>query len=238
MPEIAEPLPPLQRGRLVARPNRFLARVELGDAAVEAHVPDPGRLEELLLPGAAVYVAAAGAPGRRTAYDLRLVEGPAGLVSVDSRVPNRLVARALAAGAWPAFAAYSSVKAEPRSGHGRFDFLVRGAGLPDCFIEVKGCTLVKEGTALFPDAPTARGARHLRDLAALALSGSRAAALFIVQRADARCFRPHARLDPEFAAACWEASTAGVELRAFRCSVTRAAITLVEEIPVVLGRAQ
>lgn len=234
MQEIAEPLPPLRRGRLIARPNRFLAQVELDGAAVAAHVADPGRLEDLLVPGAAVYVAPAAAPGRRTAYDLRLVEGPGVLVSVDSRVPNRLVARALAAQAWPEFAAYSAVRAEPRFGRGRFDFLLRGPGLPDCFIEVKGCTLVREGTALFPDAPTVRGARHLEDLAKLTASGHRAAVIFIVQRADAQRFRPHRELDPTFTAALRAAAAAGVVLLARRTEVTRRRIALTEPLPVLL----
>ncbi|MDK2784958.1 MAG: sugar fermentation stimulation protein [Bacillota bacterium] len=232
--EIAELLPPLIKGRFIARPNRFLALVELAGQEERAHVADPGRLKELLVPGAGVYVAPAERPGRRTAYDLRLVEGPAGLVAVDSRVPNRLVGRALAAGIWPEFAGYACLKEEPHAGGGRFDFLLTGGRRPDCYIEVKGCTLVADGTALFPDAPTARGARHVRELAALAQSGRRAAVVFVIQRADATAFRPHAALDPLFTAELREAAAKGVEVRAFRCRVSTAAIALDREVPICL----
>lgn len=230
--EIAELLPPLIKGRFIARPNRFLALVELSEGEIGAHVADPGRLKELLVPGAGVYVAPVNRPGRRTAYDLRLVEGPAGLVAVDSRVPNRLVRLALSAGLWPEFAGYAGLKEEPRAGGGRFDFLLTDGRKPECYIEVKGCTLVADGTALFPDAPTARGARHMRELAALAQSGRRAAVLFIIQRSDAVSFCPHAALDPVFAQELREAAAKGVKIRAFRCRVSSAAITLDREVPV------
>ncbi|MDK2883058.1 MAG: sugar fermentation stimulation protein [Bacillota bacterium] len=231
---IAELLPPLIKGRFIARPNRFLALVELNGEEVAAHVADPGRLKELLVPGAGVYVTPANRPGRRTAYDLRLVEGPAGLVAVDSRVPNRLVRRALTAGLWPEFAGYAGLKEEPSAAGGRFDFLLTGGRKPECYIEVKGCTLVTGGTALFPDAPTARGARHVRELAALVQSGLRAAVIFIIPRSDAVSFRPHALLDPVFARELREAALKGVEVRAFRCRVSTAAIYLDREVPVHL----
>lgn len=234
MDNIAVSLPPLKKGRLIDRPNRFLACVDLAGTEVRAHVADPGRLKDLLVPGAVVYVSPAARSGRSTAFDLRLVEGPQGLVSVDSRVPNRLVAQALAARAWPQFAAYGSVKAEPRTAGGRFDFLLQGAGQPDCYIEVKGCTLVEEGIALFPDAPTERGARHVRELMELVRSGRRAAVIFIIQRADATGFRPHEPLDPAFAAALRAAAAAGVEVYAFRCAVSLATVAILGPVPVSL----
>jgi sugar fermentation stimulation protein A len=231
---VTYPLPPLERGRLVERPNRFLALVELAGKEVRAHVADPGRLKELLFPGAPVYLALATRPGRSTGYDLRLVEGPQGLVSVDSRVPNHLTARALANGVWPEFAAYNNIKAEPRIQGGRFDFLLTASGLPDCYIEVKGCTLVKEGTALFPDAPTVRGARHVRELAELKAQGNRAAIIFIIQRADAERFAPHTSMDPAFSTALAAAAGAGVEVHAYRSHVSLEEITLAGRVAVLL----
>lgn len=230
MTSIGITLPPLKRGRLIARPNRFLAQVDVEGKELLAHVADPGRLKELLFPGAKVYVSAAANPNRKTAFDLKLVDGPEGLVSVDSGVPNRLAKLALESGFWPLFTGYDSVKAEPRYKHSRFDFLLQGKNKPDCYIEVKGCTLVEDGVALFPDAPTSRGTRQLRELTELVSQGARAAVIFIIQRQDAVLFRPHTKMDPDFSYALYEAQAAGVEVFAYRCVVTKTAILL--DIPV------
>lgn len=219
-------LPPLKKGCLIARPNRFLAQIDLKGKEILAHVADPGRLKELLFPGAEVYVAAAANPNRKTAFDLKLVKGQEVLVSVDSGVPNRLAKLALHAGAWPTFKGYDSIKAEPRYNRSRFDFLLQGQDKPDCYIEVKGCTLVEDGVALFPDAPTLRGARQVGELTELMGQGARAAVIFIIQRQDAVLFRPHTQMDSAFSQALYQAQAAGVEVLAYRCSVTETEIGL------------
>lgn len=232
MDKIRVALPPVEKGRLIVRPNRFLAQVEVNGQEVSAHVADPGRLKELLYPGAEVYVSAADSQNRKTAYDLRLASSPTGLVSMDSRVPNMLAAKALSASAWPKFAFYEQVKSEPRYKNSRFDFLLRGKNSPDCFIEVKGCTLVENKEALFPDAPTVRGTRQLGQLAELAEAGFRVAVIFIIQRQDAIYFRAHPDLDPSFSAALQRVYGAGATVLAFRCSVTTTEIALDSQVPV------
>lgn len=228
------PLPPLLPGRLLCRPNRFLAVVDVAGKETEAFVADPGRLAELLYPGAEVYLAPSAKEGRRTRFDLRLARAGEELVSVDSRVPNQLSGKLLRSQHLPPFAAYTSVQAEPKAGGGRFDFLLAGNGQPPCYLEVKSCTLVREGLALFPDAPTARGARHARELGDLVARGYRAAVMFMVQRRDALAFSPNDPLDPAFGLALRQAASAGVEIYAYTCHVTLERIALAGEIPVYL----
>jgi sugar fermentation stimulation protein A len=218
----------------VARPNRFLviAQLESGQE-VRAHCPDPGRLRELLCPGAQLYVSQASAAsrlrGRRTEYDLRFVVHPTvgTLVSLDSRLPNLFVAHALHYGLLDMFGHVQVVQAEvvgPESGHGirsRFDFLLTDAVGNRTWLEVKSVTLVEDRVALFPDAPTVRGTRHLCELVAIAQAGhARAAVLFVVQRPDADCLKPCRLRDPEFAAALVQAANSGVNIRALTCRLT------------------
>lgn len=237
---------PLIRAALISRPNRFLAVArldggfdqgaadEMGFHVVEAHIADPGRLEELLVPNARVYLSRAragkGRVARKTVYDLVLVERDGVLVSVDSRVPNELVYRASVYGSsrldFRLSAASAAALAEPP-----------GAGpLPDCFVEVKSATLVQGGMALFPDAPTSRGARHMRELAMAISQGFRAMVIFVVQRVDAVSFAPNVGMDPAFARALRDGVTAGVEIIAVRCDIARSgAIVLDQRIPVIVG---
>lgn len=224
--------PDLVRGAFVSRDNRFRATVAVQGREQWAHVPNSGRLQELFTPGRTVWLAPAAAAHRKTSYDLKLVEYASVLVSVDARLPNPLFAEALAAGRLPAFSAREARREVPYE-HSRLDFcLVHEDGLQ--WVETKSVTLVDEGVALFPDAPTARGRRHLQTLTAARASGERAAVVFVVQRPDARCFRPHARADPAFAAALRRASATGVDVRAYSCHVSRQEIRLKGEIAVDL----
>lgn len=228
---------PLARARFVDRPNRFLVRALLEDGGrTEAHLPDPGRLEELLVPERRIWLRPAAAPHRRTAWTAALVESPdgGGLVSLDTTLPNRLVGAALSAGALPELAGLRLDRAEVPVGASRFDFrlLPGGGGLP-LLLEVKSVTLLEDGVGLFPDAVTARGARHLRELAELARSGeARAAVLFVVQRADARRIAAARAIDPGFAAALEEAKAAGVRTLGRRCRVTLERVSLGGRVPV------
>ncbi len=202
---------PWREAVFLERPNRFLAAVELDGERAEAHVPDPGRLSELLLPGARVRLRASPRPGRRTAWDLIGVECPEGWVNIDSRLPNLLFAEALREGRLKEFAGLTRIVPERRYGGSVLDFLLEGEG-PPCLVEVKGCTLAVNGVALFPDAPTARGARHLEELARAAEDGYRACAVFVVKHPGARTFSANAETDPAFASALRRAAERGVEV--------------------------
>jgi sugar fermentation stimulation protein A len=248
---------PLVRATFLERPNRFVlvCRLEAGDV-VRAHLPDPGRLRELLMPGAPVWLRpapAAGSPpspaappsarpgfatrrrataARTTAWTAVLTACPAGgLVSIDTGVPNRLTGEALRRGALAEFAGWELERAEWPLGRSRLDFLLRRGG-ERLGLEVKSVTLVEEGVALFPDAVTARGARHLRELAELAARPAHAAAvLFLAQRADARRIHAAAHIDPVFAAALAEARQAGVRVLGRSCEVTLERVVLGPPIP-------
>ncbi len=229
---------PLLPARFVRRDNRFRAQVERDGRLMATHVANSGRLGELLTPGAAVWVAPfQDQAARKTACHLALVEYAGVLVSVDARLPNRLVAEALAAQRLPALAGYASMRPEVTVGASRLDFLLDGGrdpARPRCWLEVKSVTLVEDGAALFPDAPTVRGVKHLEELAALRQSGERVAVGFVIQRSDAARFSPHPTADPAFAAALRRVQSQGVEVYAWRCAVDHNAIELTDPVPVVL----
>ncbi len=204
-------------GRFISRPNRFAVWAEVDGRRELAHLPNPGRLREILTPGRRILLRKAPEGKRRTRWTAIGADLGGMLVSLDATLPNRFVPEALASGALPPFAGWRIASVEPRLGGGRSDFLlVRGA--ERLFLEVKSVTLVEEGVALFPDAPTVRGRRHLRELAGAVDDGDRAAVLFVVQRPDARRFGPNAATDPAFAATFWEVLRKGVEAYALVCS--------------------
>ncbi len=226
--------PPLVPGTLVRRLNRFAVEVGVGGEVVQAHLPNSGRLRELLVPGYRVWLAPRSGP-RRTPYDLELVELPDGvLVSADARLPNRLCLEAWAEGRLPEFGGFSRAVPEPRLDGGRLDFRLEGAE-GAAYVEVKSITLVEDGCGLFPDAPTQRGRRHLELLTAAARRGFGAFGVFIIQRPDARAFAPNDAVDPAFGRKLREAARAGVQVRAYRCRVSLAEIRLEEPVPVRLG---
>jgi sugar fermentation stimulation protein A len=236
---------PLVEARFLERPNRFVvhARLRSGRTAV-AHLADPGRLLELLVPGRRLWLRPAADPLRKTQWSAVLVESPdsSGLVSIDTTLPNRLIARALAEDALTELRGWRLERREHTIGHSRFDFLLQrrrgGRGPRRMALEVKSVTLVKGRVGLFPDAVTARGARHVRELTALRQSGGWAAGvLFVLQRADAECILPEAAIDPAFARAVIEARRAGVRLLGRRCLVDLEGLTLGPAVPVVLSRA-
>ena len=231
------PLPEtLCEGRFIARPNRFLLLCALpGDQEpVEVHLPDPGRLKELLVPGRRVWVRPAGSPARRTSWSAVLVETPdgSGLISVDTTLPNRLIRHALEARALEELADWRLVRPEFPLGGSRIDFLLEHEDRR-LALEVKSVTLVEDHVALFPDAVTARGARHVRELADVAQRPEwDAAVLFVVQRSDAVRVEAARSIDPTFADALTEARTAGVEVLARRCRVTLDRLELGDPLPV------
>ena len=226
--------PHLQEGTFITRLNRFAALVEVEGREEMVHVANSGRLRELFEPGRRMLLAPAPGEHRKTRYDLVLVDLGHTFVSADARLPNGLVAESLQAGQLAPFADFPVVRREVTCGESRLDLMLEGpAG--KCYLETKSVTLVEDGgLALFPDAPTTRGVKHLHTLARLSAEGYRAGVVFVVQRSDAQSLSPHDTSDPEFGAALRNALAAGVEVRAYRCSVTPEEIRLADPIPVVL----
>lgn len=211
---------PLKQGLFIERLHRFAAMCLVNGAEVLVHVPATGRMRELLLEGVEVGLLPAAGEGRKTAWTLTLVRHGGFWVHVDSSGPTRVIPALVRHGLLPDLAGYLTLSAEPRIPHadedgapqGRFDFLLTHPERPPLWVEAKSVTLVREGVALFPDAPTPRGARHLRELARLRRLGQGAAALFVVQREDAVEVRPNCATDPDFCLALREAEEAGVLL--------------------------
>ncbi len=232
----------LYQGIFLERPNRFVAKVAVGGQEETVHVANPGRMTELLMPGAPVWLAekaGKAAKPRKTRFQLALVDyRGVGLVSVDSNLPNRLVYSLLLARAIPEFAEYDLVAKEVKFGQSRFDFrLERSAvrsqtGRAPCFLEVKSVNLVVGREARFPDAPTLRGARHLAELARARREGYRAAVLFVIQRDDPVSFAPQVETDPGFGEAFRSALEAGVEAYAYTCCLDAGGISLGHPLPV------
>ena len=227
--------PPLVEGRFIKRLNRFAALVDVEKREYLVHVPNSGRMGELLVPGYRVLLNPAP-PGsaRKTAYDLALIDTGDALSSADARLPNKLVAEAIAQRRLPQFADYPNVRPESTFGESRLDFLLEGPDGACCYVETKSVTLVEDGVGLFPDAPTPRGVKHLHSLMAAMDEGHRAGVVFVVQRADAEAFAPHDQADPLLGETLRTAAARGVEVWAYRCQVDEQSITLADEIPVLL----
>lgn len=224
----------LLEARFLQRPNRFLVIADLDGKAVKVFTPNPGRMAELLRPGKRLFVAPQlASPTRSTGYDLVLVRHNGHYIGVDSRAPSEIVAEALKECVLPGFRRWTSLEREVRFNSSRLDFRLRW-GKEVCYLEVKSVNLVQSGHALFPDAPTERGARHLRELREAVHCGFRAAVLFVIQRSDATSFSPHEERDPDFARELRAASQAGVRIVACRCSVTRKEIRISASVPVIL----
>lgn len=225
---------PLAHGQLVARYKRFFADVVLDDGtAITAHCPNPGAMLGLNTPGLGAWVSRSDDPKRKLAHTLELVEADGGLVGINTMLPNRLVAEALAADAIPELTGYDVHRREVKYGEAsRVDFLLTHPDRPACWLEVKNCHLRREGTlAEFPDCVAARSARHLKDLAREVGRGDRAVQLFVVQRTDCDAFAACAELDPVYARGLDEAAAAGVEVLVYRCAIDPGAVTITDRIP-------
>jgi sugar fermentation stimulation protein A len=220
----------VHEGQFLARPNRFVVTVELDGAAVAAHVADRGRLHETLIPTARVWLVERPGAHRATRYQAAVALVGERRTSIDTLLPNRLVVAALRAGALPAFAGYERIRAEARVGDDRFDVALDGAA-GTCLLEVKSAALILDGTAWFPDAPTARGARHLRHLAGHRRAGLRTAVLFVAQGRAARIVINHA-IDPAFVQALDDAARAGVTVLGYDGRLDRDGLSLGAPVPV------
>lgn len=203
-------------GTFLSRPNRFIAHVRIGEREEICHVKNTGRCRELLVPGARVWCKFDPSEKRKTHYDLICVEKGSRMVNMDAQAPNRAAGEWLASGG---LGQLTALRAEDRYGDSRFDFSFCKDG-KQCYLEVKGVTLEQDGVVSFPDAPTERGAKHLRGLIRAKEAGLGAYVLFVIQMEDVRWFRPHEETDPAFAKALREAQAAGVEVLAMDCRVT------------------
>ena len=203
-------------GVFVNRPNRFVAYVEIDGVVQVVHVKNTGRCRELLPVGAKVWCLESDNPNRKTKYDLITVQKGERLINMDSQAPNAAVGEWLRSGG---LGLVENIKAEANEGDSRFDFSFTKDGRK-CFLEVKGVTLENDGVCAFPDAPTERGAKHLRGLARLAKEGYGAYVLFVIQMADVKYMHPNDQTDPAFGAALREAAECGVKILAVDCAVT------------------
>lgn len=221
--------------RFLSRPNRFVALVDREGCPERVHVKNTGRCAELLVPGARVWLSRAENPARRTPYDLIAVEKqrPAGplLINMDSAAPNAVAGEWLRSGG---LGRLDEVRAEYRLGDSRFDFFAR-RGEEKLLIEVKGCTLEEGGLARFPDAPTLRGLKHVRELTRLAGQGWKCFVLIVIQMKEIRLFAPNWATHPEFGLALAEARRAGVEILATDCIVTADSLRIDRPVPVDLS---
>ena len=217
-------------GVFLARPNRFVAHVEIDGTEEICHVKNTGRCRELLVPGCTVWCQRSSNPNRKTKFDLIAVRKGPRLINMDSQAPNAAAKEWLRAGG---LGEIEDLRAETVHGDSRFDFSFTKDG-KQCFLEVKGCTLENDGVCAFPDAPTERGTKHLRGLTELAKSGYGAYVLFVIQMTDVKYIHPNDATDPAFGSALREAAAAGVHVLAVDCEITPDSMNIQDFVPVEL----
>ncbi len=222
------------KGRFLDRPNRFVAHVDIGGETLPCHVKNTGRCRELLLPGVPVYLQESDNPSRKTRYDLICVEKGDMLINMDSQIPNHVVAEWLQKG--PLFTKDARIQMEKSYGNSRFDLYVETIKTPrrKAYLEVKGVTLEIDRQARFPDAPTQRGVKHVRELMQCVQDGYEAYLIFVIQMSGIKGFAPNWATHPEFGQALQEAQQAGVQIQAYGCQVRPDEITLDTPIPINL----
>ena len=217
-------------GRFLNRPNRFIAHIEIGGKEEICHVKNTGRCRELLPAGAKVWCEESTNPARKTRFDLIAVEKGDRLINMDSQAPNAAAKEWLEQGG---LGNIENLRPESRHGDSRFDFSFTKDG-KTCFLEVKGVTLETDSVCAFPDAPTTRGAKHLRELTQLAKNGYGAYVLFVIQMSNVAYLHPNDATDPAFANALREAAKAGVEILAMDCKVTPDSMVICKPVEVKL----
>ncbi len=217
-------------GIFLSRPNRFIAHIAIDGQEEVVHVKNTGRCRELLPAGAQVFCQRSQNPARKTKFDLITVRKGQRLINMDSQAPNQAAGEWLRAGV---LGTVENLRPETRHGDSRFDFSFTLEGKP-CFLEVKGVTLETDGVCAFPDAPTERGAKHLRGLTQAARDGYGAYVLFVIQMADVQYLHPNDETDPAFGAALREAAAAGVQILAVDCQVTEDEMVIRQTVPVRL----
>ena len=226
---------PLLEGRLIERYKRFFADIELIDGSlITAHCANTGSMAGLKEAGNRVWVEPANNPKRKLQYDWRIVEVGGTLVGIHTAIPNTIVEEALRAEQIPELAGYDHIRREVKYGqNSRVDFLLTLDGKPPCYVEVKSITFSRtQGLAEFPDSPTARGTKHLRELQAMAESGARAVMLYVIQRTDCTIFSIAKDVDPAYETAKTIARTSGLESLAYACMLTPQEISISTRISI------
>ena len=226
------------KGIFKARPNRFVAEVEIGGKLEIAHVPNTGRCKELLVADATVWLKPSDNPNRKTKFSLHFVENKGVLVSLYSQQANRIVYDAIISGKIKELADYDYHQREKTVENSRIDIYLANREedccamdvlVDSCYVEVKGVTLIVNGEARFPDAPTERGAKHLKELIKLKKDGNRCCVFFLIQHPAGKFFRPNWQNDPNFSKTLNEAYEAGVEILVYRCDNQLEGIELIPE---------
>lgn len=217
-------------GTFLSRPNRFVAQVVIDGVTETVHVKNTGRCRELLPVGAKVWCQRSDNPNRKTKFDLIAVAKGDRMINMDSQAPNAAAREWLLNGG---LGEIRDLRAETVHGDSRFDFSFTREGIP-CLLEVKGVTLEEEGVCAFPDAPTQRGAKHLRGLTEAVREGYGAYVLFVIQMGSVRSLHPNDATDPEFGRALRQAAAQGVRILAVDCAVTEDTMTIGEFVPVEL----
>lgn len=227
------PWPQLIRGTLIRRYKRFLADIRLDNGqTVTAHCPNSGSMKTCCQPGRPVYVSMHDNPKRKLKYTWELIHMPGSLVGVNTQVPNRLTAHAIASGDVAELLGYETVRREVKAGrNSRLDILLASPNRRACYVEVKNCTMVIDGLATFPDAVTVRGQKHLMELQDLAATGFRCAMFFLIQRMDAKSFAPADHIDPAYGKKLRQACQNGVEILAYDVSIDLTGIRLNDRVP-------
>lgn len=209
--------------KFVDRPNRFVAHVDLNGSIETVHVKNTGRCKELLLPGTDVILEESDNPNRKTKYDLITVwKDNLGWVNIDSQTPNKVAKE------WLEQQGFDLIKPEYKYGNSRIDFYMEKNG-EKYLMEVKGCTLEIDGIGYFPDAPTERGVKHLRELIKAKEEGYHAAAAFVIQMNGIKEVLPNRATHPEFGIAMDEASAAGVDIVMICCNITEDTVSFVSD---------
>lgn len=225
------------KATFLSRPNRFIAKVLVKETEETVHVKNTGRCRELLIPGCTVYLNRSDNPNRKTRYDLIAVEkerqGSAPLlINMDSQAPNEAASEWLPKSGL--FSEQATIRREVTYGESRFDFYVED-GARKAFLEVKGVTLEQDGVAMFPDAPTERGVKHLHELCKAMDDGFEAYLLLVIQMKEIRLFRPNTATHPAFAEALQMAAERGVKILAMDCLITPESMTIDKPVDVELG---
>ncbi|MCI1960132.1 MAG: DNA/RNA nuclease SfsA [Clostridia bacterium] len=223
----------IKKAVFIDRPNRFIAHVLLDGKEETVHVKNTGRCRELLINGTTVLIERSENPKRKTKYSLVAVYKGDMLINMDSQIPNDVAEEGIMKGIVTKIGMPDLLKREVPFSKSRFDIYFEKDDIKG-FIEVKGVTLEKNRTAMFPDAPTLRGLKHVNELIKAKEEGYYAALLFVIQFENASVFRPNEDTDPEFAAALRNAENAGVNILAYKCKVNENEIILDKEVEVCL----
>lgn len=229
-------LPPLINGILIQRYKRFLADIELETGEkVTAHCPNSGSMKGCAIPGSQVWLSQSDNPKRKYKYTWELIKVPGTMIGINILVPNKLVKQSIETGLIKELSGYEHVRAEVKtSSHTRLDLLLENEAEEKCYVEIKNCTLVEEGMAMFPDAVTTRGQKHLDELEQLVSRGHRGVIFYLIQRMDANAFKPADMIDKIYAEKLRNAVKNGVEVIAMDTVINTRSISIKDALPVSL----